>query len=624
MNVRRGAGFALVLVGLSVTAALLLPPRAAAQGSATAPEVVPLILVHGHGADPGVWSGFLERYGPGRVAVHELFPAEADKLRPGSLPKACVIAAGYYKETITGVKFDPDANGRGQGSIGGCPVPRDDGNAARYPISYAKRLARIVEGVRRATGSDRVDLALHSMGNLVGRAYTRWFSVGGGGHSKVRRLLCVAGPHRGINALEAMIDGLEHQGDRSFMAMAECAEMCYEYKGWSGESFLYHLNKDWDTFCRSCDVNYVGISATGAKGKQVDPDDPTDKDAPSLFGFKLAGPPKHIFTALRNIRGETWRDAKPFFVLWGPHMIREFKEALGPGDGTVRFASSRMDQEPLTRAWTWATFEARHADEWNPEQSVQGSTFTTELARQFLFVGRIARGGHVDKCELRAVNAPGKGSWLVLETAVSGAPMVSAQVVEERLLNDSGAAGPATSYGFAVPMGEQRAFLPTDGGGGKRRYRVVVYGPTGPVTTQDAVVLDLVRGAPETAPFTTLRESPPSRGATDRLDHPKDEPATAAGAASDGGARGPVLHVTAESNVPAGDPTLRFSFRFDDGNWTAFASKATFVTPALAPGEHRLEARARHGGNGAHLVCDDARGAAMGILVGADGHVKVR
>ena len=74
----------------------------------------------------------------------------------------------------------------------------------------------------------------------------------------------------------------------------------------------------------------------------------------------------------------------------------------------------------------------------------------------------------------------------------------------------------------------------------------------------------------------------------------------------------------------SGDPTLRFSFRFDDGTWTPFETRATFVTPALAVGEHRLEARARHGANAAHVVCDDPRGAAMGILVGADGRVTMR
>ena len=59
------------------------------------------------------------------------------------------------------------------GSIGGCPVPRTDGlDTSYYTTSYADRLRRCVENVKRATGSKKVDLALHSMGGLVGGGLT--------------------------------------------------------------------------------------------------------------------------------------------------------------------------------------------------------------------------------------------------------------------------------------------------------------------------------------------------------------------------------------------------------------------------------------------------------------------
>src|SRR5581483_3558038 len=178
--------------------------------------------------------------------------------------------AGYYREGKATALYDPDANGRGQGSIGSCATPRDDGHQGEYPISYAARLARIVDGVRRATGSDRVDLACHSMGNLVGRAYTRWLSDQGNGTRKVRRIVAGAGPQGGIDAVEALVDGLDNShGPREFMIQGENMEMCSEYKGWGGRSYVDRLHDGWDNFCTGADVQYGGISGTGAFGAQV-------------------------------------------------------------------------------------------------------------------------------------------------------------------------------------------------------------------------------------------------------------------------------------------------------------------------------------------------------------------
>jgi pimeloyl-ACP methyl ester carboxylesterase len=602
-------------------------------------EVVPLVLVHGHGADPSAWSAFLDRYGVGRVRVASLYAAEADQLKPGDLPKACVVAAGYYMDSACEEKF-----GDKDGSIGGCPVARTDEFASRYKVSFARRLARIVDGVCRASGSDRVDLALHSMGNLVGRAYTRWLSSEGG-KCKVRRLLCIVGPHRGINALEATVDGLDHHGERDFMDMGELAEMCHEYKVWGGESFTDQLNYGWDSFCSSNAVQYAGISASGALGKQVDPSDPNDSSAPKILGFKVTGAYGSIVKAIEGANRSNLPLVDPFVDVWSswsyhrvwgvlgypvPNLIAEIQEAFGPGDGTVRLASSRMDQDPFYQAQTWALFEGRHGDTWNPEQSANNSTFATELARELCFVGNVGKGGSVDRWQLKKWDAPGKASFLALETSISGAPLVAAQIVERRVGGDGKIDGNAAtvSYGCPLPLGAQRAFIPIAAGGGRRSYHLVLYGPAGAVVeTTDDVVLDLQDGVAEEAPTTSLGD-PPAAGAgaesvglvaalSELGATPAATPVSTAQAEAS-------VHVQATSNTASSDATLRFSFRLDDGNWTPFTTKAVYDSPVLAAGEHRLEARARHANNAAQVACDDAQGTAIGILVDGQGKVSIR
>jgi pimeloyl-ACP methyl ester carboxylesterase len=621
-----------LVVAASLASFAVIGGLSASAKDGAAIEVVPLVLVHGHGADPDDWGPFLARYGTGRVRVAELYAGEADKLKPGDLPRASVICAGYYKESATEAKY-----GNHDGSIGGIPIVRSDGHAGDYNVSWARRVARIVDGVLRASGSDRVDLALHSMGNLVGRSYVRWLSVSGG-KSKVRRVLCIAGPHRGVNALEATVDGLEYHGERDFMDLGELAEMCGEYRAWNGKSFTEQLNDGWDGFCSGANIEYAGITGTGPVGHQVDPTDPTDASAPRIFGHKITGAFEHIIKAAEGVRLNNIGKIAPiakiwlgwdYVKVWGfigypkPHLLDEYNEAMGPGDGTVRLASSRMDQDPFHAAKTWATFEGRHGSTFNAEQSTLNSTFATELAREFLFAGKIEKGGHLDRCELKQVDGAGSASFLTLDTTVSGSQLVSAQVVEQPLGADGkvDATKPATGYACPVPLGAQRAFIPIAPGGGKRTYRVVVYGAEGPVATQDGIVFDLKDGATPAAPTTSLDGKPTSVGMVTALAHAGTTTATTSTAAVQGGA---TIHVTAASNTASSDPTLRFSFRLDDGTWTPYTTQAAYDSPVLAPGEHRIEARARHANNPGKVVCDDAQGTAIGVLVDAKGGVTIR
>jgi pimeloyl-ACP methyl ester carboxylesterase len=581
-----GAGGAAVAPSTSAsgTSASGTPPPQQA-----APEVLPVICVHGTLDSPIDFGPFLDLYGRGRTVVPALFAAEADQLRPGDLPPSCVVAGGYYQESATSPPYDPNAGGQGQDSIGGCPLLRQDGHASDYPISYVDRIARIVDGVRLASGCDRVDLVLHSMGTIVGRAYTRWRSDGAaGGLSKVRRIYMIGGPSRGVNAIEAYSFGFSLPTNQFFMRMGEDAEMCNEYTVWQGSSFMGALNDNWDAFCAQKGITYGGLTGTGAVGPQVaPPGTPRILDQDQIVTNVV----NNIIAAV--ISSQTIASLQPYFDTFAPSFVSEAAYALGPGDGVVKLASSRLDEPPFLGTAFWARFEGRHHELFNFEQSIQASTVTAEIAEQFLDKGTLVSTAVVQSFDVHLVDAPGHASWVALETSVAGGSLEGAQLVEEVLDSQGNVVGGATGYGARIREGDQRILFRVPAGGGTRSYHAVLYGPAGPVATKD-MTLTLTNGALDSAPTTTFVT------------------ASASGA-------WPVVQATFASNVPASDPTLAFSFRLDHGAWTAFASRATFTTPSLGPGEHRLEARARHAGNAAGLVCTDAQGTALGISVTAGG-----
>lgn len=80
---------------------------------------------------------------------------------------------------------------------------RADGNAVRIfeltdlgtgdIAATAQDLARFVDGVRAATGADRVDLVGHSQGGLVARQYVKYL----GGAATVDNLISLGTPHYG-------------------------------------------------------------------------------------------------------------------------------------------------------------------------------------------------------------------------------------------------------------------------------------------------------------------------------------------------------------------------------------------------------------------------------------------
>jgi hypothetical protein len=413
-------------------------------------------------------------------------------------------------------------------------------------------------------------------------------------------------------------------------------EMCSEYGGWGGRSFVDRLNDGWDQFCSSADVHYGGITGTGAVGAQVQKSSPSPSASPSptpasspastslhpnppppsgggsapsilsIFGINIAklglsGTLGQIAQSLQNLTFPTLGETLPFWIIAVPRLPAELAEALGPSDGTVRVASSRLDQAPFGQADFWAEFEGRHSGDWNVEQVGVNSTFATELARQYLAEGRLAKGGQVSAATLARVDSPGHASWLALETHVQGAPLVTAQVVEEVLDASGNPVGGAQGYACPVDVGDHAAMLSIPAGGGTRRYRVVLYDATGAVFTKDGIVLGLTDGALEAAISTDVSS-----------------------AVAVPVALGTSVSVTATSNAPANDPTLEYSWKLDGSDWSAYAAPASFDTPALAPGEHRLLVRSKHAHNAAGVTVEDARGVEVGLDVDATGALTLR
>ncbi|MFF8614149.1 esterase/lipase family protein [Streptomyces sp. NPDC015350] len=138
--VRRG------LLPLLAALVALLVPAAPAHAGPRAEARVPVILVHGYNADPGVWGAF-----------------RAD-LKAGGYTDAELFSWGYdthqsVNETLAG------------------------------------RFAAYVEEVRRQTGAARVDVVAHSFGSLV----TRWYVKYGGGTETVAHWISLAGPNHGTS-----------------------------------------------------------------------------------------------------------------------------------------------------------------------------------------------------------------------------------------------------------------------------------------------------------------------------------------------------------------------------------------------------------------------------------------
>jgi pimeloyl-ACP methyl ester carboxylesterase len=543
---------------------------------------VPVILVHGITGDPSNFAPLLDRLAPGRSEVRALYAAEADALKPGDLKPDVIVAFGFYRDSVNDTLYCPDANGLSHGSIGACPVPRADGlDVSYYTTSYAARLKRCVEGVMRATGRNQVDLVCHSMGGLVGRAYTKWLSVDPSGHSAVRRVFLVASPSRGINALEAIGFGIAKTGPQAFMRFGEVVELCYEAREYNGLSYVEQLNSNWDGFCATYGIHYGGVSAYGQSLDMAD-----------------------ITYFLQALPGLTWAQtgaiAAAVAVMWSD-LPREITEALGPSDGTVRIESSELGNAPFLAADFWSVYFAQHNSTVNPEMGIAQATFTAETVRSYcLGNGNYPRGATASVATLTPIDAPGAATWMLAHITVEGPqPAVAAQLIESTL-DASGNVTASWSYGCPLGCGDQHILFPLVAGGGTRSYQLLAYADHGPIGQVQNFIITLNNGTVEAAPTATIATT-----------------------ATTPTAQGPSVHATFTSNAASGDPALRYRVRFDGGLYGAWTAQSTFDTPPLAPGIHRLEVAAQSSSNAAHVTVDGEICDGADLIVDPSGNVTV-
>ena len=563
------------------TSGTTTPPSSPPAPTSPDDGTVPVVLIHGITGDTDNFAPLLDRLAPGRTVVRSLYAAEADALAPNSLPPDAVVSCGYYRERASDTRYTPDAQGLSHGSIGSCPVPRLDGlDVSYFTVSYAARINRCVEGVKRATGRDRVDLVCHSMGGLVGRAYTHWLSVDAAGHCSVRRIYLVASPSRGVNALEALGFGIAKTGPEEFMRLGEVVELCYEARIYGGKSYVEQLNDDWDSFCAAHGIRYGGVTAYGGS---VDV---------SMLNTFLAALPTLTWT-------QVGASALLMAILWSD-VPREMAEALGPTDGTVRVESSRLDQSPFTGSEFWSVYQAEHDDEVDAERGIAQCTFSAEVVRTYLMAnGRLPRGASVGAIDLSPVDAPGRATWLLAHVDDQGPPALAAQLIEEAL-DSTGAVTSTWTYGCPVAAGDQHLMFPVTKGGGARRYQLLVYGDHGPIGQVQGLVLQLVDGALEAPPLGTIGAVTVSPGST-----------------------GSSVHAIFSSNAAPNDPALRYRARLDGGDWSAWTTQASYDSPPLAPGIHRVEVTVRHSSNAAAATVDGTVAAGNDLIVDGSGHVQV-
>ncbi|MFC5802239.1 lipase family alpha/beta hydrolase [Streptomyces formicae] len=134
----------MLFAALAMLLATFLTPPAQAQDRAAAR--IPVVLVHGYNADPGVWGSL------------------RDDLKADGYTDAELFSWGYdthqsVNETLSG------------------------------------SFAAYVDDVRRRTGADRVDIVAHSFGSLV----TRWYVKFGGGTGTVAHWVSLGGPNHGTS-----------------------------------------------------------------------------------------------------------------------------------------------------------------------------------------------------------------------------------------------------------------------------------------------------------------------------------------------------------------------------------------------------------------------------------------
>lgn len=415
-------------------------------------KTVPVVFVHGVHGDTTDWQPLLARLHRGRALYQSVYAGDSDLFETNSIPKASFFNFGLYHETTDTPKYYKEQRPNWP-SIGGCPVPRTDPHKDRYSISIARNLERTIENVCRATGSAQVDLVGFSMGGVVVRAYTRWCSFNGPeGRSRVRRLLIVGSPSLGINALEATALGYASavtRRDKQAM-QGEAAELNVACEYWGGDSYINHLNKNWDSFCEDAGIVYGNIYCYGA----------------SVYGtpFFLGVLQKQSFW-LRPMTRRSLLHAPSSF-----DFEKDLEEAAGDSDYVVRVASASLSKDSYPHCQFNQAFEGVH-DGWlnavfPTEYRLHRSFFTEAVIRRFVIEGLGGADCRVLSAKLELVELEKTKTALTLETEIEGTGQLSARVtlVPLRFVKDpkgllaKGFRG-LKCFGVLLQPGKQRVLL---------------------------------------------------------------------------------------------------------------------------------------------------------------------
>jgi pimeloyl-ACP methyl ester carboxylesterase len=380
----------------------------------TRPQL-PVVFVHGVHGKTTDWEPLLLRLARGRPLFNPHYAGDSDAFQDLSIPAHSIFNFGLYREQQQSPHYYRDIRPEWP-SIGGCPIPRDDENADRYTLSFAKQLERSIENICRATGVEQVDLCGFSMGGVVARAYTRWRSLNGPeGASRIRRLLIVGSPNLGINSLEASILGYASVLARlDIHAMhGEAAELNDSCRYWQGDSYINHLNEGWDDFCQETGIEYANTYSFGA----------------SIYG--------HPFFLKMFHSQEFWlkRISKKTLLHENPNFDYQsaMEEAAGDSDYVVRVASASLTKELFPNCHFNQAFEGVH-DGWlntlfPTEHRLHRAFYTETVIRRFLLQGLEALGMTVHSANLSVIQREGERPALLLETELEGEGLLTARVV---------------------------------------------------------------------------------------------------------------------------------------------------------------------------------------------------
>ncbi|MHC4390187.1 MAG: alpha/beta hydrolase [Planctomycetota bacterium] len=547
-----------------------------------------MIFVHGIGSDPiENWGALLPRLARGRELFPEVYAADTDQLPTLGVRPDSLFGFGFYRESKSSPKYYTD-RAPAFPSIGGCPVPRTDAFGARFQTSYAAQLDRAVENICRATGSERVDIVCYSMGGIVGRAYTRWFSVKQpGGTSRVRRLLTVGTMNQGLNSLEATTLVMVQQALGPHLAQGEAAELNYQCNYWSGQSYMNLLNDGWDAFCQQSDIQYgVGYGYGN-----------------SYFHLPLLQTLMNALGAAGGATVNTIVNALLVHPTPGFDINVAGPEAMGDGDSVVRAASSRMEPAQFPSVRFNAGYLGTHVQSAR-ERSMFSSTWIEQLVRRFIFEGRGTSALTTGTGRVQVVDAGGEATWLALDLDLQGGEPLVAQVMLRTWGGHFvGMLAPSFGVGthvFSVPLrpGQQKVMLDPAGlSDGWYRCELRLFGLEGVV---DLGVIDfrLDRSGRALAPA----------------------PEATIGASTLNAAGGIDVPVTLDQASGA------FRWALDDGSgaqWSAPVPAGSVVLPPLSPGSYEFRVRPEGEPNAAGLRIETPRPVAVRLLVSDTGQLTV-